>query len=78
MLSTPKYKDEESPRTRCNNSNQSTHPENQPNTPIHKLFCQYKMQGKLVVLGLVVYCLQALGAPSPEGKDGAKGALPTC
>ncbi|KID83460.1 hypothetical protein MGU_09246 [Metarhizium guizhouense ARSEF 977] len=25
------------------------------------------MQGKLVVLGLVVYCLQALGAPSPEG-----------
>ncbi|KAH0600346.1 hypothetical protein MHUMG1_01342 [Metarhizium humberi] len=30
------------------------------------------MQGKLVVLGLVVYCLQALGAPSPEGKDGSK------
>ncbi|EXU98956.1 hypothetical protein X797_007954 [Metarhizium robertsii] len=30
------------------------------------------MQGKLVVLGLVVYCLQALGAPSPEGKDGLK------
>ncbi|KFG87984.1 hypothetical protein MANI_014752 [Metarhizium anisopliae] len=30
------------------------------------------MQGKLVVLGLVAYCLQALGAPSPKGKDGSK------